>query len=175
MSQLSAMAWFFPLRGRLIEIGICPSFAPKTVLLRSPIAGPQRHADSPSCSDAKQGARQQRPHRIKGAEHTIGVSGSRPAAFSIVRTKANPLASRWFIFPARTSGHPAALKSPAIDPRSLPVALNTASSATTLRLLLAHLTWNSKRLLGAMAGSYGRGVGHHPAGCPWGCPQTPQH
>ena len=24
------------------------------------------------------------------------------------------------------------------------------------------------------AGSIGRGVCHHPTGCPWGCPQTPE-
>ena len=58
-------------------------------------------------------------------------------------------------------------------------------AATTVRLLLAHLTWNSKRLLGAMVldrldvelattrlDTHGMG---NSTGCPWGCPQTPEH
>ena len=56
-------------------------------------------------------------------------------------------------------------------------------AATTVRLLLAHLTWNSKRLLGAMVldrldvelATTRLDVHNdvHGAGCPSGCPQTP--
>ena len=80
--------------------------------------------------------RQRRPRR----HQSLTCHGpQQPGRFSItpsrlqhVRTSANPLASLWFIFPARTNGHRAALKSPGVLPRSEPVALNTASSATTL-------------------------------------------
>ena len=56
-------------------------------------------------------------------------------------------------------------------------------AATTMRLLLAHLAWNSKRLLGAMVldrldvdlATTRLDVHNdvHGAGCPSGCPQTP--
>ena len=58
-------------------------------------------------------------------------------------------------------------------------------AATAVRLLLAHLTWNSKRLLGAMVldrldvelattrlDAHGMG---NSTGCAWGCPQAPEH
>ena len=58
-------------------------------------------------------------------------------------------------------------------------------AAITMRLLMAHLAWNSKRLLGAMVldrldvelattrlDAHGMG---NSTGCPWGCPQTPEH
>ena len=58
-------------------------------------------------------------------------------------------------------------------------------AATTMRLLLAHLEWNSKRLLGAMVldrldvelattrlDPHGMG---NSTGCPRGCPQRPEH
>ena len=60
-------------------------------------------------------------------------------------------------------------------------------AATTGRLLMAHMAWNSKRLLGAMVldrlrlgvelattrlDAHGMG---NSTGCPWGCPQTPEH
>ena len=58
-------------------------------------------------------------------------------------------------------------------------------AATTVRLLMAHLTWNSKRLLGAMVldrldvelattrlDAHGMG---NSTGCPHGCPQTTEN
>ena len=57
--------------------------------------------------------------------------------------------------------------------------------AITLRLLLAHMASMSKRLMGAMVldlldvelattrlDAHGMG---NSIGCPWGCPQTPEH
>ena len=57
--------------------------------------------------------------------------------------------------------------------------------AITLRLLLAHLTWTSKRLMGAMVldrldvelattrlNAHGMG---NSTGCPHGCPQTTEY
>ena len=58
-------------------------------------------------------------------------------------------------------------------------------AATTMRLLLAHLAWNSKRLLGAMVLdrldvelATTRLDAHcmgNSSGCPPGYPQTPEH
>ena len=50
------------------------------------------------------------------------------------------------------------------------------TTGVVMRLLLAHLTWNSKRLLGAMVldrlDAHAMG---NTAGCPQGCPPTPEH
>ena len=50
------------------------------------------------------------------------------------------------------------------------------TTGVAMRLLLAHLTWNSKRLLGAMVldrlDAHAMG---NTTGCPQGCPQTPEH
>ena len=50
------------------------------------------------------------------------------------------------------------------------------TTGVVMRLLLAHLTWNSKRLLGAMVldrlDAHAMG---NTTGCPRGCPQTPEH
>ena len=50
------------------------------------------------------------------------------------------------------------------------------TTAAAVRLLLTHLSWNSKRLLGAMVldrlDAHGMG---NSIGCPQGCPRTAEH